>query len=667
MSTAPPSGDSAGLLGGRYRIGELIARGGMASVHRGRDERLDRVVALKIMHPHLADDEAFRRRFSREARSVARLAHRNVVGVFDQGEDDGTLYLAMELIEGRTLRADLARGGALTVRRALEIAAAILRALAAAHDAGIIHRDIKPENVLLSGDDEVKVVDFGLARVIGAATASNSGTLLGTVAYVSPEVVTRGICDERSDLYSLGILLYEMLTGVQPFRGDQPVHVAFQHVHEDVPAPSARTATVPPPVDALVTWLAARRPSSRPASAEDALRSVGELLQTLPADVLDAAPENAEQRDTGEIPQLTAELDLDGPVAPPRSFLGRLRSSLHEEDNTDDGAATASPHAETSTVVRPAARVPTGRHLRQVDRRRSAAAPLMAMLAVLALLLAGGGLTWRWYAFDGPGGDRTVPRVAGLPLEDAESALADRQLAARTEIRYDDTVPEGAVVSSEPTAGAEVKRADSILLVVSRGVETFPVPEVTGSPRAEAERTITEAGFTMVEDEPQYSETIPEGTVISQSADAADLPADSEVHVVLSLGRRPIEVPSTIGQSASNAQAALEEAGFVVSTTEANSPTAPAGTIAAQTPNGGTLFRGDEVQLVVSRGPEMATVPNVVDKTEAEAVAALQQAGFSAKVTYSSTDGPRLGRVLSQSVTGGNQAAKGSTVTITIV
>lgn len=675
MSTAPPSGVSAGLLGGRYRVGELIARGGMASVHRGRDERLDRVVALKIMHPHLADDDAFRRRFSREARSVARLAHRNVVGVFDQGEDDGSLYLAMELVEGRTLRADLVRGGALTVRRALETAAAILRALAAAHAAGIIHRDIKPENILLSEDGEVKVADFGLARVIGAATASNTGTLLGTVAYVSPEVVTRGLCDERSDLYSLGILLYEMLTGMQPFRGEQAVHVAFQHVHEDVPAPSARTATVPPPVDALVTWLAARRPASRPASAEDALRSALELLETLPAEVLDAPPETTEQANTGEVPQLTAEVDLEAPAAPPRSFLARVRSSLHGEDDHEgaddaaeptDGAAAPEGSADSS-VVRPAARVPDGRHLHQIDRRRSAAAPLMALLAVLALLLAGGGLTWRWYAFDGPGGDRTVPSVAGMPLEDAESALAGQQLAARTEIRYDDTVPEGSVVSSEPAAGTEVKRADEILLVVSRGVQTFPVPEVVGTPRAEAERTITEAGFTMVEDEAEYSETVPAGTVISQSADAADLPAGAEVHVVLSQGRRPIDVPSTIGLSRGEAQATLEEAGFQVSTTEANSPTAPAGTIAAQTPAGGTLFRGDEVQLVVSRGPEMVAVPNVVDKTEAEAVAALQQAGFSAKVTYSSTDGPRLGRVLSQSVTGGNQAAKGSTVTITIV
>ena len=278
------------LLDDRYRVEEPIARGGMATVHRGHDERLDRVVALKIMHPHLAMDEDFRRRFGREARAAARLAHRNVVGVFDQGADEDRIYLAMELVEGDTLRARIVDRGRLTIGETLDVTAQVLEALVAAHAAGIVHRDIKPENILLAQDGLVKVADFGLARAIGSSNSSASATLLGTVAYISPEVVTRGHSDERSDLYSLGIVLYEMLTGVQPFRGEQPVHIAFQHVHEDIPAPSTVASGIPRELDSLVTWAAARTVEQRPATAADLLRAVRELMETFPAAVQDTRP-----------------------------------------------------------------------------------------------------------------------------------------------------------------------------------------------------------------------------------------------------------------------------------------------------------------------------------------------------------------------------------------
>src|SRR5699024_9510174 len=226
------------LLDDRYRVEELIARGGMATVHRGHDERLDRVVALKIMHPHLAMDEDFRRRFAREARSAARLAHRNGVGVFDQGEDEDRIYLAMELVEGETLRARIVAQERLTLRESLDVTTQVLQALVSALEAGIVPRDIKLQIILIDPDDLVQVAHFGLPRATGSHHSSASAALLGTVAYISPEVVTRGHADERSDLCSLGIVLFEMLTGRQPFRGEQPVHIAFQHVHEDIPAPS---------------------------------------------------------------------------------------------------------------------------------------------------------------------------------------------------------------------------------------------------------------------------------------------------------------------------------------------------------------------------------------------------------------------------------------------
>ena len=678
------------LLDDRYRVEEPIARGGMATVHRGHDERLDRVVALKIMHPHLAMDEDFRRRFGREARSAARLAHRNVVGVFDQGEDEDRIYLAMELVEGRTLRARIVEQERLTPRESLAITEQVLEALVAAHRAGIVHRDIKPENILIGHDEIVKVADFGLARAIGSNNSSASATLLGTVAYISPEVVTRGHADERSDLYSLGVVLFEMLTGRQPFVGEQPVHIAFQHVHEDIPAPSTLVSGIPRELDSLVTWAAARVVEQRPASATELLRAVRELSATLPAAVLDARPVVLEDTDTAGVPRMTTSLDEvaseleHGPRAFPAALLAddaAVGAEAAAGADASSGAAAGAAESDTPAtagaeddetaeepprvVVLRAPRARRGRHLPEGTRRRSRPMAWLATLSLIAALGAGAWSGGDWYLNTGPGADRTIPLVTGTTLADAEAALTSADLTVRTEERFDDTVPAGHVISSSPGTGTTVKKGADVQVVVSKGEQTFPVPELVGSEVEDARAAVEELGLELVEADPEYSETVPEGEIISQAASADALPAGGEVTVVVSQGRQPITVPNQTGNSGSAAREALEGAGFQVTSGQAHSGSVPRGAVISQSPASGTLFRGDTVHTVTSLGPEMVEVPDVFRQPEAEAKQKLEAAGFAVSVVHDKGD-PVFGLVYEQSASAGEQLEKGSTVTIKV-
>lgn len=662
------------LLDDRYRVEGLIARGGMATVHRGHDQRLDRVVALKIMHPHLATDEDFRRRFGREARSAARLAHRNVVGVFDQGEDADSVYLAMELVEGGTLRARLAEEPRQSVREVLDVTAQVLEALVAAHRAGIVHRDIKPENILIDRAGVVKVADFGLARAIGTSNSSASASLLGTVAYISPEVVTRGHSDERSDLYALGVVLFEMLTGTQPFTGEQPVHVAFQHVHEDIPAPSTVVSGAPRELDSLVTWAAARSVEQRPASAEDLLRAVHELRRSLPRTVLDTRPRPREDHDTGEVPRPTVLLEevVAGLEASPRPFrlpvpVGAEAPQEHETSAAPEEGGPETPEEPVAprAVVLRAPRPRRGRHCPPKSRHRSRAMAWMAALSLVAVLALGGWSGTTWYLTVGPGADRTVPVLVGTELSDAEAALNAADLSTRTEERFDASVPEGHVLSSSPTSGESVKRGADVHVVVSKGEETFAVPDLEGRTVDEARSHVEEQGLVLVEDDAVWSETVPAGEVISQSQEADALPAGGEVHVVASQGREPISIPDQTGREGEAAAAALEDAGFTVTTSQTHSGSVPEGSVVSQSPESGSAHRGDAVELVTSLGPEMITVPDVFRLSEDEARSELESAGFEVTVEHDRGE-PVFGLVYEQSATAGSELAKGSTVTITV-
>ncbi len=379
-------------LDGRYTVRSRIARGGMATVYLAVDERLDRQVALKVMHAGLSSDDDFVSRFIREARSAAGLSHPGIVQVFDQGDDDGVVFLAMEFVPGRTLRDLMRERGPLTAREALDLFEPVLDALAAAHRSGIVHRDVKPENVLLADDGRVKVADFGLARAVSTSTVSSrTGVLLGTVAYLSPEQVEHGVADARSDVYAAGVLLFEMLTGSKPFEGETAMQVAYQHVHADVPAPSTRAGGIAPQLDEIVLAAAARDPAQRPVDARELLMLVREARRRTSAQALDARPV-AQAR----------------PADPDASTVALGRR--------------AAPSADTSLLA-----------VRQPTARRSRKGLLTGLVTLVLLALLGGAA---WYVGAGPGAYTAVPHVRGLQLADAEAALHKAGLASTSTTEY---------------------------------------------------------------------------------------------------------------------------------------------------------------------------------------------------------------------------------------
>lgn len=717
MPTTSP--DIGLVLDARYRIDALIARGGMATVYRGFDERLQRPVALKIMHPHLAENPEFISRFGREARSAARLTHPHVVSLYDQGEDQGRVYLAMQLVEGDTLRDELRREGPLTLKRALRVGRDVLSALDAAHRSGIIHRDIKPENVLVNTEHDILVADFGLARAMGSATTSATGTMLGTVAYVSPEVVTRGTSDARSDLYSWGIMMFEMLTGRTPFQGDSAVHIAYRHAHEDIPAPSQFFPELPSSIDALVTWASARLPASRPARAHEVLLALDEALDTLTTTQLNSrAPRDTRSyvdQDTAGI--LAATRGLEGltpspapPTAPDEdsrakgaglfpAFLSAAAAAPEDAPSArtfhphiaDEADAKASSDSVPVEEAEASARdgggttpgentdtTPSDESIREVAlaaRRRRVGwrtpsprrSPLLGLVALAVLVLGFGSLGAagaQWYNDVGPGADRTVPLLAGASLADAESALKADGLSLSTRDSFSDSVPKGHIIEASPSPGSVIKRGDPVIVVVSLGEYLIPVPDVKGKNADEARTQLTDLGFAVTQTS-ENSDTVAKGTVIRSEASAAQLAEGSPITLVVSEGPEQIEIPNVIGQGRAQAVKNLEAAGFTVKATQAHASRTPAGAISAQNPNSGMGVRGQTISIVESLGPDLVKVPDVFQKPEAEAKAALEKAGFTVKVTYEKGT-PVLGLVYAQSVAAGEQAERGSTITIQV-
>src|SRR4051794_23426378 len=470
------------LLDGRYRVGPRIARGGMATVYEATDLRLDRVCALKIMHAGLGDDEDFAARFVREARSAARLSHPNVVGVYDQGDDDGTLFLAMEYVPGRTLR-DLIRTEApMAPGRALSLLDPVLSALAAAHAAGMIHRDVKPENVLLADDGRVKVADFGLARAISAETqhTATGGVLIGTVSYLAPELVVDGRSDARSDVYAAGVVLYEMLTGRKPHEGESPIQVAYKHVHEDVPPPSDRVPGLPGYVDALVARATARDRELRPADARVLLHQERRVRAALDHGVVE---------DT----ELTADLAPTVPVA---------RDTWDDIDYVRDDVptiltpaqvATAGRTDDTSVIdrARPAtARAGAPPQPRPVpSARRSRRGP--ALLVVVLVLAIAAGLGGWWF---GAGRYVTTPGMINLTPAAAKAKVEAAGLTFHVSGKtYSETVPVGSVVSTEPKGGDRVLPNGTVDATVSKGPERHDVPAVRGLSVDQAQHALQKA------------------------------------------------------------------------------------------------------------------------------------------------------------------------------
>ncbi|MDQ1286875.1 MAG: eukaryotic-like serine/threonine-protein kinase [Actinomycetota bacterium] len=653
----------------------------MATVYLALDRRLDREVAVKVMHAHLADDEQFTARFIREARSAARLSHPNVVQVYDQGSDGDLLYLAMEYLRGRTLREVLIDRRVLTAREALTVVEPLLDALAAAHSIGIVHRDIKPENVILTDDGRVKVADFGLARAATTGTSA-TGTLIGTVAYLAPELVLRGVADARTDVYAVGIMLFEMLTGRLPFVGDVPIQVAYQHVNDVVPAPSSVTPEVDARLDSLVETATTRNPDDRPADAGAMLSLATAVHEQLSPAELDtrpappALPSGGEGAPSGETPlSLVTEIFVPPVTHHPTQALPDLEVLAPPRGGKPSGRDLRLPPPNGRT--RPPALSLPGPEVHgdrePVDTEDAALAVLLrrrrvigisALLSVLVLALGLAGAAW--YFAIGPGAFTTTPAVTGMKAPAAAGALRGAGLRSTQREVYDAASPPGTVVSTDPDAGAPVRKDGSVELQVSKGPEFVVVPKVLGQSEGDARQAIDSTHLSVSEAVQEFDDA-PKGQVIAVRPDAGQRVRNgSAVALTVSKGPEPVAVPDVVGRSKDDAERQLIDGRLEAAYGPAVFDGEVAeGSVVSQSPKNGTLGAGQKVTLVLSKGPEMVTVPNVVGKQFSEARTALREAGFD--VRRANVLGGYFGTVRIQIPGGGSTAPKGSAVVVTVV
>ncbi|MBT2479097.1 Stk1 family PASTA domain-containing Ser/Thr kinase [Streptomyces sp. ISL-94] len=625
------------VLDGRYRIDARIAAGGMATVYRAVDTRLDRVLALKVMHPALAADAAFVDRFIREAKSVARLAHPNVVAVFDQGTDGPYTYLAMEYVSGCTLRDVLRERGALQPRAALDILEPVLAALGAAHRAGFVHRDMKPENVLIGDDGRVKVADFGLVRSVDSVTHT-TGSVLGTVSYLAPEQIENGIADTRVDVYACGVVLYEMLTGAKPHTGGTPAQVLYQHLHEDVPPPSAAVPGLPVGLDELVAQAAARDPQLRPYDAAALLGLARGARLRLSDAELDAVPPQAR----AEVRSATE--DRTSVIPRPVDALGAPLAAAGEQ-----------PVQHTSRLATPP---PPPAPARRRPRPRRG-----TLLVVAGVLLALGLGTGVWYINSGQ--FTKVPNLLGKTEAQARAQLSAAGLGVKgVERKFSDSFDRGTVMNTDPPGGKRIRGNGAVTITLSRGPQVVAVPNLKGRPLEEAKTELTNAGLAPGMVTLAFSQDIAQGSVIASDPAGGEKRApDTAVALVVSKGR-PVPVPSVTGIPFEQARSTLEGLGLKVVTApeQVNAPS-PAGTVANQSVGAGTqAATGDAVTLTLSKGPRQLPVPNVTGQDVEAARKALEAAGFKVKV-----DRPFLSfsnTVDAQSAPAGQNAPEGSTITI---
>ncbi|ROQ40841.1 serine/threonine-protein kinase [Frondihabitans sp. PhB188] len=608
------------LIDGRYQVRSRIARGGMATVYLASDQRLERPVAVKIMHGHLADDENFKERFIQEARSAARLAHPNVVNVYDQGQDDESAYIVMEYLPGITLRELLQDHRVLTADQATDILEAVLAGLAAAHRSGIVHRDLKPENVLLADDGRIKIGDFGLARAASANTATGAA-LLGTIAYLSPELVTRGIADTRSDIYALGIMLFEMLTGEQPYKGDQPMQIAYQHANDTVPMPSSVNPRVPAELDELVLWATARDPDQRPRDARAMLDHLLEL-----------------QRGGGAPTGIQKTMVLPAAMAPVGPAPAQSTGPTSGPGSTGDTLILAKGRHRTGPVLPAGAPTDNAAALtRKARARRRRGVVWLAIVIVLALVAGAVG----WWFSNGPGAHAVVPSIANASVAQATSTLEGDGFAVSSQRvkQFDPDIAIGQVLGTRPRGGATVAKGAKVVLVISQGPQSLPFPAVVGEAEDTAKSQL--GSFTVGDSTYRFDGSAAKGTVLSvagknSAGDTVDLGSATTykekrpVTLTVSLGG----VPDVTGKALSDAQSTLEAVNLQgVEASSEYSDSVPQGQVIRQAAAAdGAVVEGSTIDLVVSKGPQPITVPDVTGKSIRSAEEQLTGLGF--KVAY---------------------------------
>ena len=679
MQTASPDRLLGRLLEGRYRVVERLARGGMSTVYSAVDERLERPVAVKVMAPSLSSDPAFADRFAREARVAAKLSHLNAVSVYDQGVDGEHVFLVMELVRGRTVRDLLRERGVLTPPQAVSIMEPVLAALAAAHRAGLVHRDVKPENILLSDDGVVKVADFGLARAIEAdASSTRTGLMMGTVAYCPPEQLSRGSADARSDVYSAGVVLFELLTGRAPFTGDSAMAVAYQHVNSDVPPPSSVRAGIPHQLDELVLRATSREPSGRPLDAGALLAELHDVRVDLGLPVTPVPPRRPPANDLDDTQTIAPIRSGQGsnpghpsmPPYPPGTGYG-AGAGLGPRSDRVRTAPTGPQYPGTDTQFQPesghARRAKKPLSKRQRARRRTTI--WIALVVILGLLTG-----WAAWYFT-VGRYHQVPSVSGQSQSAATAILRKDGFSVNSQLdqAFSETVASGVVLGTHPNAGTHVLNGKLIQLVVSKGPERFVVPASAGQTYDQFQRAIGSMPVQLErKDLADSTGKIPAGTIIRTSpAAGVKVKRNSAIQVFVSTGPPIIAVPGVTNQTQDDATSTLTQAGFKVDATASDySTTVPSGSVISQDPSSGaTVPKFSTVKLVISKGPPTVTIPDIPSGSDAnDAVNALQGLGLNVQVVKKHKGLLDFSSYVVDTISPGPGAVvpKGSTVILTV-
>ena len=628
------------LIDGRYQLIRQMATGGMASIYEALDTRLDRKVAVKIMHSHLAQDEKFVERFIREAKAAAALSHPNIVAVQDQGwNQSGTpaIFLVMEMVEGHTLREYLNEQGKLSITDGIKFLLPVLSALAAAHKIGIVHRDIKPENILISKEGRIKIADFGLAKgpLIGGTLTAESSVILGSVSYLSPEQVQRGVADSRSDIYSIGITAFEIFTGKKPFEGDAPIQIAYMHVNNRVPRISTLVTGVPEKLDDLIYQATSANPDERPRDAgafHDQLSTISVALNP------------------GE-KQLSLELDI--PIEPIRPKASRKSLRIKVKELTaaiPTASLDASPRENTQEIAQ------RKKASRRVRRNRKIALGLAVAVGILG-----------WYLLIGPGSRVVVPSTVGATQSEVTAALTPLGLKSIiVEKQFSEDIAEGLVIQSVPEAGGRIEQGGEVKLIISKGPERYVLPSISGLTPEAATKVLAKFPLSLQPNSEEFSTTVPKGYVIDSNPPAGEKVKRSAMIIIrISKGIEQVALTSYVAKSSDQALNELQAAGFNVTSTYAFSETQLAGEVISQKPAGGaTSDKGSKIALVISKGSQFAYIPNLYSIEEGKAVQSLKD--LELKVVVKKIGKKSVKKVTNISPKVGSKVKRGSTVTITV-
>ena len=634
------------LIDDRYQLTALLATGGMATIYSAIDTRLDRKVAVKIMHPHLAQDEDFVGRFIREAKAAASLSHPNIVAVQDQGWNQSgvpAVFIVMELVEGHTLRDYIHERGKLTIEDALSFIDPVLSALSAAHAIGIIHRDIKPENILISKEGRVKIADFGLARgnMLGTTMTAESSVILGSVSYLSPEQVQRGVADSRSDVYATAIVLFEMITGEKPFAGETPIQIAYMHVNEKIPLLSSKVKGVPAALDELVAKATSTDPDERPRDASAFLAELNRVRTEID-------PKRK---------QLSLELDL--PVAP-------IREEVRDKSRMAKRAEAAKAAQATEIVTPMTENTANTKKDRAEERRR--VSKRVRRNRIIAILLAISVGVAGWWIVLGPGAKVSVPSVIGASLDKANSLFSPLGLKSEVAKRvYSEEDAEGLIIAQNPAGGDKTEPNGTVKLTISKGPERYVVPQLIGLTPEAAVNAIAKFPLKTGTITEVFNTEIPKGFVISaEPKPGTKVRRDVAINLVVSKGIETLAVTSFVEKSGEEALTELTDAGFDVTVTYAFDEKIIPGGVISQTPAAGDVPKGAKIDLVVSKGSAYTTIPTmgIVGQTQIKATQILKDLGLVVKVkTLGATKNKKVINVLPKA---GTKVKRGSTVTITV-